>query len=56
MRQDQRWFFDLLDHIRNSEGLAGACHSEQHLMLVTVVDAIHNLPDSFGLVAGRDVF
>jgi hypothetical protein len=51
VRHDQGGLLHLLDDGGNGEGLAGAGRAEQHLVFHSVVHAVHETADGFGLVA-----
>ena len=50
--QDQRRAVHLGDHVGHGEGLSGAGNAEQGLGRNAVLEALHELFDGFGLVAG----
>ena len=52
MRHHQRRALHLGDDLRHGVSLAGASGTQQHLVLVTLVDPIHQLADGFRLVTG----
>ena len=54
--QHQRGPLDGLDDLGHGEGLAGAGDAQQHLLLQPVLDALRQLGDGLGLVAGGLVF
>ncbi len=56
MAQHQRGAVDLLDDVSDGEGFAGTRHAEQRLGRFAVAQALHELLDGLGLVAGGDVF
>ena len=52
-RQHERRALDLLDHVGDREGLAGAGDAEQRLVREAVADALDQLGDRLRLVARR---
>ncbi len=54
--QDQGRALGAGDHLGHGEGLARAGDAKQHLVALLGVDALHQLGDGGGLVAGRLVF
>ncbi len=52
MSHHQGGDLQLLDDIGDGKGLARACSAQQHLVAVTLLDALDELADRFGLVAG----
>ena len=48
----ERGLAERLDGLCHGERLAGACNAQQHLVAVTVLDALHERGDGLGLVAG----
>ena len=53
MRDDQRRALDLLDHVRDREGLAAAGDAEQDLRRVAAVQPGDQLVDGARLIAHR---
>ena len=51
MRHHQGGDLQLLDYIRDREGFARARGAQQHLVAVTLLDALDELADGFRLVA-----
>ncbi len=51
-RQDQSGTLNVFNHFRHGESLAGAGDSEENLVLLRLVDPLHQLRDRMGLVAG----
>jgi len=43
----------LLDYVSDGESLARTCRAQQHLVAVALLDALHELADSFGLIPRR---
>ena len=56
VRNDQRWFIQLLDDIGHRKGLTGAGDAKECLALVAFFKAPDQLLDGLGLVAGGFVF
>ena len=54
--QYQRRPLDSLDDLGHGKGLSGASDAQQHLLLQSVLDALRQLGNSLGLVAGGLVF
>ena len=52
-REDDRRPLGFLDDFRHGEGLAGARRPQQNLVLVAILDALHQVTDRGRLVAGR---
>ena len=55
MSEDDGRAIDLLDQLRDGEGLAGAGDAEENLVAIAVIDAANELGDGLGLVAPRFV-
>ena len=53
MRHDQRRLLHALDNLGDSEGLAGAGRAQQRLARVALFEALDQLVDRLGLIAGR---
>ena len=53
MRHYEGGDLQLLDHGSDGESLARTRRAQQHLVAVALLDALHELADSFGLIAGR---
>jgi len=53
--QHQRGAVALGDHVRHSEGLAAAGHTQQGLAAVAALHALHKLLDGLRLVARRGI-
>ena len=51
--QDQGWALHRLNHLGHGEGLAGTCHTQQHLVAVTGLQASDKLRNGARLVAIR---
>ena len=56
MRNDQRRFIQLLDHIRHRKCFTGTRNTEQCLTLISFLKSFHQLLNRLRLVAGRLIF
>ena len=56
MRNDQRRFIQLLDHIRHRKCFTGTRNTEQCLTLISFLKSFHQLLNRLRLVTGRLIF